>query len=108
MSFALNRSYALQRFKHSNAIEIHNGIMFDFYPGLPHMYVRSKLASTYLNVYLQEVMEDLAESKYQMAELRISIYGRSPDEWDKLATWAVENMMYCDNVRWLIQVPRIL
>ena len=82
--------------------------MFDFYLGLPHMYVRSKLANTYLNVYLQEVMEDLAESKYQMAELRISIYGRSPDEWDKLATWAVENMMYCDNVRWLIQVPRIL
>ena len=58
--------------------------------------------------YLQEVMEDLAESKYQMAELRISIYGRSLDEWDKLATWAVNNEMYCDNVRWLIQVPRIL
>ena len=53
-------------------------------------------------------MEDLSESKYQMAELRISIYGRSPDEWDRLATWAVENMMYCDNVRWLIQIPRIL
>ena len=60
------------------------------------------------NVYLQEVMEDLGESKYQMAELRISVYGRSLDEWDKLATWAVDNQMYCDNVRWLIQVPRIL
>lgn len=48
------------------------------------------------------------ESKYQNAELRISLYGRSRDEWDKLSEWAVEYDMYCDNVRWLIQVPRIL
>ena len=27
----------LERFERSNAIEIHNGIMFDFYPELPHM-----------------------------------------------------------------------
>ena len=37
MSPALNGSVALQRFEHSNAVEIRNGIMFDFYPGLPHM-----------------------------------------------------------------------
>ena len=37
MSPALNGSSALQRFERSNAIEIRNGIMFDFYPGLPHM-----------------------------------------------------------------------
>lgn len=52
-------------------------------------------------------MDDMSESKYQMAEPRISIYGRSPDDWDKLATWAVDHDMYCDNVRWLIQIPRI-
>ena len=52
-------------------------------------------------------MEDLEENKYQNAELRISIYGRSPDEWDKLAEWAVDNNLYCENVRWLIQVPRL-
>ena len=34
---ALNGSTALQRFKHGNMVEIHNGIIFDFYPGLPHM-----------------------------------------------------------------------
>ena len=56
---------------------------------------------------LQEVMVDLQDFKYQMAELRISIYGRSIDEWDKLATWAVTHGVFCDNVRWLIQVPRI-
>ena len=37
MSPALNGSSALQRFERSNAIEIRNGIMFDFYPGLPQM-----------------------------------------------------------------------
>ena len=34
-------------------------------------------------------MNDLSQSKYQMAEWRISIYGRSLDEWDKLAKWVV-------------------
>ncbi len=52
-------------------------------------------------------MDDLTDSKYQMAEPRISIYGRSKDEWDNLATWAVDHKLYCDNVRWLIQIPRI-
>ena len=38
MNPALNTSSAIQRFKHSNAIEICDGITFDFYTGLPHMY----------------------------------------------------------------------
>ena len=42
MSPALNGSSALQRFERSNAIEIRNGIMFDFYPGLPHIYIYGK------------------------------------------------------------------
>ena len=37
MSPTLNGSSVLERFEHSNAIKMHNGIMFDFYPGLPHM-----------------------------------------------------------------------
>ena len=37
MSPALNGSSALQHFERSNAIEIRNGIMFNFYPGLPYM-----------------------------------------------------------------------
>jgi AMP deaminase len=56
---------------------------------------------------IREVMDDLVKNKYQMAELRISIYGNSRDEWDKLAKWAIDHSLYCDNVRWLIQVPRI-
>ncbi|KAH9514914.1 AMP deaminase 2 [Bulinus truncatus] len=55
----------------------------------------------------EEVMEDLEESKYQNAEFRLSIYGRSIDEWDKLAKWAITHKMYSDNVRWMIQMPRL-
>ncbi|XP_029006006.1 AMP deaminase 2-like isoform X2 [Betta splendens] len=56
---------------------------------------------------VKEVMFDLEESKYQNSELRLSIYGRSRDEWDKLAQWAVNHRVYSDNVRWLVQVPRL-
>ena len=34
---AFNGSSALERLECSNAIKIRNGIMFDFYPGLPHI-----------------------------------------------------------------------
>ena len=37
MSPALNGNSALQHFKRGNAVEIHNGIMFDFYLGLSHL-----------------------------------------------------------------------
>ncbi|XP_023213059.1 AMP deaminase 1-like, partial [Centruroides sculpturatus] len=49
---------------------------------------------------LKEVMSDLEESKYQNAELRLSVYGRRKDEWDNLAKWAVTYNVYSDNVRW--------
>jgi AMP deaminase len=42
-----------------------------------------------------------------MVEWRISIYGRELDEWDKLASWVVENKLFSPNVRWLIQIPRL-
>uniref|UniRef100_A0A6Q2ZDW6 AMP deaminase n=1 Tax=Esox lucius TaxID=8010 RepID=A0A6Q2ZDW6_ESOLU len=61
----------------------------------------------YFGHIIKEVMFDLEESKYQNVELRLSIYGRSRDEWDKLAHWAVKHQVYSDNVRWLIQVPRL-
>ncbi|XP_022239123.1 AMP deaminase 2 isoform X3 [Limulus polyphemus] len=61
----------------------------------------------YFALILKEVMFDLEESKYQNAELRLSIYGRKSDEWDRLAKWAVDNDVYSDNVRWLIQIPRL-
>ncbi|XP_034065368.1 AMP deaminase 2 isoform X1 [Gymnodraco acuticeps] len=61
----------------------------------------------YFGHIIKEVMADLEESKYQNTELRLSIYGRSRDEWDKLAQWAVKHLVYSSNVRWLVQVPRL-
>lgn len=61
----------------------------------------------YLAEITKEVIADLESSKYQMAEWRISIYGRSTDEWDKLAAWVVDNKLFSHNVRWLVQIPRL-
>lgn len=49
----------------------------------------------------------LSHGPLQNCEWRISIYGRSPDEWDKLARWIVNNKLCSHNVRWLVQVPRL-
>ncbi|KAI9761965.1 MAG: protein phosphatase 2A regulatory subunit cdc55 [Chaenotheca gracillima] len=61
----------------------------------------------YLAEVTKEVISDLESSKYQMVEWRVSIYGRSLDEWDKLAAWVIDNKLFSNNVRWLIQVPRL-
>ncbi|PKI84066.1 Amd1p [Malassezia vespertilionis] len=61
----------------------------------------------YLAEITKEIAEDLEASKYQMSEYRISIYGRSMDEWDKLASWVVDHRLFSHNIRWLIQVPRL-
>ncbi|XP_054718894.1 AMP deaminase 2-like isoform X1 [Uloborus diversus] len=56
---------------------------------------------------LKEVLSDLEESKYQNAELRLSIYGRNREEWDHLAQWAVKHNVFSNNNRWVIQIPRL-
>uniref|UniRef100_A0A3P8SQ46 AMP deaminase n=1 Tax=Amphiprion percula TaxID=161767 RepID=A0A3P8SQ46_AMPPE len=56
---------------------------------------------------IKEVAHDLEESKYQHAEPRLSIYGRSPDEWDSLSKWFIHQKVHSPNMRWIIQVPRI-
>ena len=38
MSPALSRGLALWHVKLGDALELPDGIIFDFYPGLPHMY----------------------------------------------------------------------
>ncbi|GAB2296879.1 hypothetical protein Dimus_030980 [Dionaea muscipula] len=55
----------------------------------------------------KQVFSDLMASKYQMAEYRISIYGRKQSEWDQLASWIVNNELCSENVVWLIQIPRL-
>ncbi|KAI3467409.1 hypothetical protein Pfo_024072 [Paulownia fortunei] len=55
----------------------------------------------------KQVLSDLEASKYQLAEYRISIYGRKQSEWDQLASWFVNNGIYSENAVWLIQLPRL-
>ena len=52
-------------------------------------------------------MLELEKSKYLNSEYRLSIYGRDRTEWESLAKWAIEQRVYSDNVRWLVQVPRL-
>lgn len=44
---------------------------------------------------------------FQMAEYRVSIYGRKQSEWDQLASWFINNGIYSENAVWLIQVSKI-
>ena len=53
MSPALNGSSAILRFERSNAIEIRDGISFDFYSRLPHIYFANKLYD--IAVYIEMV-----------------------------------------------------
>ncbi|GFP92189.1 amp deaminase [Phtheirospermum japonicum] len=61
----------------------------------------------FLGELTKQVFSDLETSKYQMAEYRISIYGRKMSEWDQLASWIVNNDLYSENVVWLVQLPRL-
>lgn len=63
-------------------------------------------ASKMLKV-LKEFAVDLESTKYQSAELRFSVYGKSADEWEKLAKWALHYNVYSDNILWLVQIPRL-
>ncbi|XP_027871890.1 AMP deaminase 3 isoform X2 [Xiphophorus couchianus] len=65
------------------------------------------LNGEYFARIIKEVASDLEESKYQYAEPRLSIYGRSTDEWDSLAKWFIQQKLHSPNMRWMIQVPRI-
>ncbi|KAJ1500547.1 AMP deaminase [Coelomomyces lativittatus] len=61
----------------------------------------------YLAEITKEVINDLHATKYQHAEYRISVYGRDLNEWDKLAKWVLENKLFSNNIRWLVQIPRL-
>ena len=39
-------------------------------------------------------MDDAKDNKYQLAEYRLSIYGRSKSEWDTLSAWVVDNDLF--------------
>ena len=61
----------------------------------------------YLAELTREVFQDLEASKYQKPEYRISIYGKNTREWNLLSSWVIDNSLLSNNVRWLIQIPRL-
>ncbi|KAJ0635773.1 putative AMP deaminase [Helianthus annuus] len=61
----------------------------------------------FLGELTKQVLSDLDASKYQVAEYRVSIYGRKQSEWDQLASWFINNSIYSENAVWLIQLPRL-
>jgi AMP deaminase len=65
------------------------------------------LSGSFLAEITREVMQDLEASKYQLVEWRISIYGRKASEWSSLSRWIYVNRLAHQNVRWVIQTPRL-
>ena len=75
MSPALNGSSTPERFKCSNVSEIRNGIMFDFYPGLPHMYNRCMdmtFCKLLMGGYLLGTMYEMRSHSYHMSMCTVS------------------------------------
>ena len=56
MSPALNGSSAIQCFEGSDTIEIRDGITFDFYMGLPHIYIAEPSHATGRNLQIYSVI----------------------------------------------------
>ena len=74
--------------------------------GSPHPCTQTDnyIAGKYLAEITSEVFADLEATKYQLAEYRLSVYGRHRSEWAKLANWVMYNRLVSPNVRWMIQV----
>ena len=68
------------------------------------MKTNNYIKGRYLGELTRETLDYLEESKYQLAEPRVSVYGRSKNEWDMLADWALDNKLRSPNARYLIQV----
>ncbi|XP_067863387.1 AMP deaminase 1 [Heptranchias perlo] len=76
---------------------------------LRDLYLKTENAidGEYFAHIIKEVASDLKDAKYQYAEPRLSIYGRAPTEWTKLASWFIKQKIFSPNMKWMIQIPRI-
>ena len=66
------------------------------------------MGGQYLAEQIKAEMQQYENEKYVNTELRISVHGKYKDEWELLAKWAIEHNIHSPNVRWMIQVPRLL
>lgn len=65
------------------------------------------LNGKYFAEITKEVIQGLEREKYILSEYRVSIYGRSVNEWQLLAVWFKEFKLKSKCVKWLIQIPRL-
>jgi len=65
------------------------------------------ISETVVECLLQKVMGELEASKYQNGEMKLAFYAHSPNEWHRLAQWVVDHHLASDNVRWIIEIPRL-
>ena len=65
------------------------------------------ISGRYLAEITKEVFSDLEDNKYVLVEPRLSVYGKSRDEWAELGSWFSVNKLASPNVRWMVQVPRL-
>ena len=64
------------------------------------------LGGRYLAELTKELLDDLEETKYQLAEYRLSIYGRKPTEWSRLAKWVIGHGLVSEYNRWMCAPPK--
>ena len=62
------------------------------------------VSGRYLAELTKELLADLEETKYQLSEYRLSIYGRKPTEWRQLAQWVMGHGLISSYNKWMIQV----
>lgn len=68
--------------------------------------INNPVKGKYYAEIAHEVFENI-EKANKKTEYRISIYGRSADEWDRLAEWVDKFDVRSPNNRWVIQFPRV-
>jgi len=78
-------------------------------PSLREIFMKTDnyIRGRYFAEVTKEVLADMEEEKYQLAEYRVSIYGKASDEWLKLANWFLEFNIQSPVATWMIQIPRL-
>ena len=64
---------------------------------LREIYIKTNnfIGGRYFAEIIKQVMKDLEDQKYVMAELRLSVYGVKYSEFTELAKWAIEQKVCC-------------
>ena len=101
VSSVLSKSSPIRHFKHDNAIEIHNKMILDFYPGLPFLYLL--IASLQLKCWSAKYWHPLAQglcitgctgiygsAKYNVIRMNqpiMEVYWYECNTTNKILTW---------------------